>query len=132
MSKANSVSCFGQLNSRSRNRQTRRNLLSRNACSPMEDHDLVPSLPDNLKSQTHSGMSECNNQPSIQVEPNPVNRMATASAGIQTDLSQLVFSSCRSIYHLSELQSSTVHISSLRLKHLGHRCPEHKLVRSHH
>ena len=28
-------------------------------CSPSEDHGLVPSLPDNLKSQTHSRVSEC-------------------------------------------------------------------------
>ena len=27
--------------------------------SPVEDHDLVPSLPDNLVSQTHSRVSEC-------------------------------------------------------------------------
>ena len=38
---------------------TRRNSLSKDVCSPVEDHDLVPSLPDNLKSQTHSRVSEC-------------------------------------------------------------------------
>ena len=27
--------------------------------SPVEDHDLVPSLPDNLESQTHSRVYEC-------------------------------------------------------------------------
>ena len=62
----------------------------------MEDHDLVPSLPDNLKSQTHSRVSECDGRPSVQVEPSAVNRMVTASAGVQTDLSQVVHSSCRS------------------------------------
>ena len=64
--------------------------------SPVEDHDLVPSLPDNLKSQTHSRVSECDGRPSVQVEPSPINRMVTASAGVQTDLSQVVHSSCRS------------------------------------
>ena len=64
--------------------------------SPVEDHDLVPSLPDNLKSQTHSRVSECDSPPSVQVEPSPINRMVTASAGVQTDLSQVVHSSCRS------------------------------------
>ena len=54
--------------------------------SPVEDHDLVPSLPDSLNSQTHFRVSECDGQPSVQVEPSPVNRMATASAGVQTDL----------------------------------------------
>ena len=99
--------------------------------SPVEDHDLVPSLPDNLKSQPHSRVSECDGRPSVQVEPSPVNRMVTASAGVQTDLSQVVHSSCRSICHSSEPQSSTVHIYSPRPKCLGHRCSEHKLVGSH-
>ena len=27
--------------------------------SPVEDHDMVPSLPDNIESQTHSRVSEC-------------------------------------------------------------------------
>ena len=97
----------------------------------MEDHDLVPSLPDNFKSQTHSRVSKCDSRPSVQVEPNPVNRMVTTSAGVQTDLSQVVHSSCRSICHSSEPQSSTVCISSPRPKFLGHRCSEHKLVGSH-
>ena len=100
-------------------------------CSPVEDHDLVPSLLDNIKIQTHSRVSECDGRPSVQVEPSPVNRRVTASAGIQTDLSQVVHSSCRSICHSSEPQSSTVCISSPRPKCLGHRCSEHKLVRSH-
>ena len=57
--------------------------------------------------------------------------MVTASAGVQTDLSQVVHSSCRSICHLPEPQSSTVRVSSPRPKCLGHRCSEHKLVGSH-
>ena len=119
-----SVGCYGQLNSSSLHTQTRRNSLGRDVRSPVEDHDLVLS-PDNLKSQTHSRVSECDGRPG-QVEPSPVNRMVTASTGIQTDLSQVVHTSCRSICHSSEPQSSTVHISSL-----GHRCSEHKLVGFH-
>ena len=42
------VGCNGQLNSGSLHKQTRRNSLSRDVRSPVEDHDLVPSLPDNL------------------------------------------------------------------------------------
>ena len=59
--------------------------------------------------------------------------MVTASAlhGVQTDLSKVVHSSCRSICHSSEPQSSTVRISSPRPKSLGHRCSKHKLVGSH-
>ena len=40
----NSASCYGQLNSGSIHQQTRRNTLSRDVCSPVEDYDLVPSL----------------------------------------------------------------------------------------
>ena len=112
-------------------KQTKRNPLGGDVRSPVEDHDLVPSLPDNLKCQTHSRVSECDGRLSVQVEPSPVNRMITASAGVQTDLSQLVHSLCRSICHSSEPQSSTVCISSPRPKCLGHRCSQHKLVRSH-
>ena len=80
VSKPNSVGCYGQLNSSSLDKQTRRNPLGGDVHSPVEDHDLVPSLPDNLKSQTHSRVSECDGQPSVQVKPSPVNRMVTASA----------------------------------------------------
>ena len=99
--------------------------------SPVEDHDLVPSLQDNLKGQTHSRVSECNGRPSVQVKLSPVNRMVTTASGVQIDLSKVVHSSCRSICDSSEPQSSTVHISSLRPKCLGHRCSGHKLVGSH-
>ena len=109
----------------------RRNPLGGDVRSPVEDHDLVPSLPDNLKSQTHSRVSECDGRPSVQVEPSAVNRMITASTGVQTDFSQVVHSSCRSICHSSEPQSSTVRISNPRPKCLGHRCSKRKLVGSH-
>ena len=88
-SKPNSVSCYGQLNSSSVHKQTRRNPLGGDVNFSLEDHYLVPSLPDNLKSQTNSRVSECDGRPSVEVEPSPVNRMVTASAGVQTDLSQL-------------------------------------------
>ena len=38
----NSAGCDGQLNSGSLHQQTRRNSLSRDVCSPVEDHDLAP------------------------------------------------------------------------------------------
>ena len=43
----NSASFNGQLNNSGLHKQTRRNPL-RDVRSPVEDHDLVPSLPDNL------------------------------------------------------------------------------------
>ena len=55
-------------------------------CSPVETDDLVPSILDNSKSQAHSRVSECDVQPSVQVKPYPINRLVTASAGVQTDL----------------------------------------------
>ena len=67
---------------------------------------------------------ECDGRPSVQVEPG-------ASAGVQTDLSKVVHSSCRSICHSSEPQTSTVHISCPRPKSLGHKCSEHKLDGAH-
>ena len=131
MPEPNSASSNGQLNSGSLHKQTRRNSLSRDVRSPVEDHDMVPSLSHNIKSQTHSRVSECDGQPSIQVEPSTVNRMVTASTGVQTDLSKVVHSSCRSVCHSPEPQTSTVRISCPRPKYLGHRCSEHKLDWSH-
>ena len=59
VSKPNSVSCHRQLNSVSLHKQTRWNPLGGDVRSPVEDHDLVPSLSDNTKSQTPSRVSEC-------------------------------------------------------------------------
>ena len=104
VSEPNSVGCNGQLNSGSLHKQTRRNSLSRAVHSPVEDHDMVPSLPDNIESQTHPRVSECDGRPSVQAEPSAVNRMVTASAGVPSDLSKVVDASCRSICHSSEPQ----------------------------
>ena len=79
----------------------------------------------------HIPGSECDGRPSVQVEPSSINRMVTASAGVQTDLSQVVYSSCRSFCHSLEPQNSTICVFSPRPKCLGHRCSEHKLVGSH-
>ena len=57
--------------------------------------------------------------------------MLTASAGVQTDLSQVVHTSCKSICHSPEPQTSTIYVSNPRPKCLGHRCSEHKLDGSH-
>ena len=131
VSEGNCVGCNRQLNSGGLHNQTRRNSLSRDVHSPVEDHDLMPSLPDNLESQTHPRVSKYDGRPSVQVKPSAVNGMVTASTGVQTDLSEVVHPSCRSICHTSEPQTSTVYIFSPRPKCLGHRCSEHKLVGSH-
>ena len=68
--------------------------LSTDVCSPVEDHDMVSSLPDNIESQTHSRVSECDGRPFVQVEPSTVNRMVTASAGVPSDMSKVVHFSC--------------------------------------
>ena len=127
----NSVSCDRQLNSGSLHQQTRRNSLSRDVCSPVEDHDLVPSLPHNIESQAHPRVPECDGRPAVQVQPSAVNRMVSASAGVQTDLPEVVHTSCRLICHSSEPQTSTVRISCPRPKGLGHRCSKHKLDQPH-
>ena len=92
---------------------------------------MVSSLSHNIKSQTHSRVSECDGWPPVQVEPSAVNRMVTASAGVQTDLSKVVHSSCKSICHSSQPQTSTVRVSNPRPKCLGHRCSEYRLDGSH-
>ena len=126
-----SASCNGQLNSGSLHKQTRRNSLSGDVCTPVEDHDMVPSFSHNIESQTHPRVSECDGRPFVQVEPSTVNRMVAASAGVQTDLSKVVHTSCRSICHSSEPQTSTIRVSNPRPKCLGHRCSEHRLDGSH-
>ena len=127
----NSSSCNGQLDSGSLHKQTRGNSLSRDVHSPVEDHDLVPPLSHNIKSQTHSGVSECDGRPPIQVQPSAVDRMVTASTGVQTDLPEVVHSSCGPVCHSSEPQTPSLHVSNPRPKGLGHRCSEHKLDGSH-
>ena len=79
-----------------------------------EDHDLVPSLPHNIESQAHSRVPECDGRPTVQVQPSAVNRMVSASAGVQTDLPEVVHTSCRLICHSPEPQTSTVRISCPR------------------
>ena len=128
---SNSVSCNGQLNSGSLHQQTRRNTLSRDVPSPVEDHDLGPSLPHNIESQARSRVPECDGRPTVQVQPSAVNRMVSAPTGVQTDLPEVVHTSCRLICHSPEPQAPTVRVSYPRPKGLGHRCSKHKLDQPH-
>ena len=57
--------------------------------------------------------------------------MVTAPSCVQTDLSEVIHPSCRSLFHSSEPQTFTVCVSNPRPKCLGHGCSEHKLVGSH-
>ena len=75
VSELNSASCNGQLSSGSLHKQARRNSLSRDVHSPVEDHDMVSLLSHNIKSHTHSRGSECDGRPPVQVEPSAVNRI---------------------------------------------------------
>ena len=131
MPESNSVGCDGQLNSGSLHQQTRRNTLGRDVCSPVEDHDLVPSLPHNIESQAHSRVPECDGRPTIQVQPSAVNRMVSAPTGVQTDLPEVVHTSCRLICHSPEPQTPSIRVFYPRPKGLGHRCSEHKLDQPH-
>ena len=128
---SNSVGCDGQFNSGSLHQQTRRNTLGRDVCSPVEDHDLVPSLSHNIESQAHSRVPECDGRPAIQVQPSAVNRMVSAPTGLQTDLPEVVHTSCRLICHSPEPQTPSIRVSYPRPKGLGHRCSEHKLDQPH-
>ena len=92
---------------------------------------MVPSLSHNIGSQTHSRVSECDGRPPIQVQPSAVGGVVTASTGVQTDLPQVVHSSCRPVCHSSEPQTPYIPVSYPRPKGLGHRCSEHTLDGSH-
>ena len=59
VTKPNSAGCYRQFNSSSLHKQERRNPLGKDVCSLVENHDLEPSLQDNIKSQTHSRVSVC-------------------------------------------------------------------------
>ena len=128
---SNSVSCDGQLNSGSLHQQARGNSLSRDVHSPVENHDLVPSLPYNIESQAHSRVSECDGRPPIQVQPSAVNRMVSAPSGLQANLPEVVHPSCRLIRHSPESQTPSICVSYPRPKGLEHRCSEHKLDQPH-
>ena len=104
---------------------------SADVCSPVEDHDLVPSLSHNIESQAHSRVPECDGRPAIQVQPSAVNRMVSAPTGLQTDLPEVVHTSCRLICHSPEPQTPSIRVSYPRPKGLGHRCSEHKLDQPH-
>ena len=131
VSRPNSSSCNGQLNSGSLYKQTRRDSLSGDVCAPVEDHDVVPSLSHNIESQTHSRVSECDGRPPVQVQPSTVDRMVTTSTDVQTTLSKVVHSSCRPVCHSSEPQTPSIRVSYPGPKGLGYRCPQHKLDGSH-
>ena len=128
---SNSVSCDGQLNSGSLHQQARGNSLSRDMHSPVENHDLVPSLPYNIESQAHSRVSECDGRPPIQVQPSAVNRMVPAPSGLQANLPKVVHPSCRLIRYSPESQTPSICVSYPRPKGLEHRCSEHKLDKPH-
>ena len=97
MSKSDIVECYRKLNSSNLHKEMRRNPLSGDVCSPVENHDLVPSSSDYPKGQEHSRVPECDGRPTVLVEPSPINRMVITSTGVQTVLSKVVHSSCRSI-----------------------------------
>ena len=128
---SNSVSCDGQLNSGSLHQQARGNSLTRDVRSPVENHDLVPSLPYNIESQAHSRVSECDGRPPIHVQPSAVNRMVSAPSGLQANLPEVVHPSCRLIRHSPESQTPLICVSYPRPKGLEHRCSEHKLEQPH-
>ena len=106
------------------------NLLG-NVQSPVENHDLVPSLQHIVTCRPHSRLPKCDDLLIVQIYSNPVNRMLTAPSSVQAEMSKVFHSSHRPIWHSSEQQVSTVHISSSRTTSMDNRCSEHKLVRSH-
>ena len=113
MSKLNGVGCNRQLNSGSLHQQTRRNPRGGDVRSPVEDHDLCHHYQITLKARHILRLSECDGQPSVQVKSSSINRLVTASAGVQ-QICLVVHPSCRFLCHLSEPQTSPVCVSSPR------------------
>ena len=111
VSEPNSFSCQGQLNSSSLHKQTGRNTLSGDVCTPVENHDLVPSLPHNIESQAHPRLSQCDGRPPVQVPPSSVDRMVLTSTGVQANLPNVVQPSCRPVCHSSEPQTPSIRVS---------------------
>ena len=74
---------------------------------------------------------ECDGRPPIQVQPSAVDRMVTASIRFQTDLPEVVHSSCGPVSHSSEPQTPSLRVPNPRPKGLGHRCSARKLDVSH-
>ena len=130
VSESDSVDSSRHLNCGSLHKQIRRNPASRDVCSPVENHDLVPSLQNNPTGQSHSRLPKCDSRCTVQVESDQ--RMVTSSTGIKTDLSKVV----HSLYRLFATRLNHRHIppvcvSSPRPTCLGHRDSEHKLVGFH-
>ena len=123
------VGYYGQLNSSSLHKQTRRNPLGGMWALLWKIMTWWHHYQITLKARHIPGC--LNVMADLLSRSNQVNRMVAASAGVQTDLSKMVHSSCTSICHSSDPQSSTARISSPRPKCLGHRCSEHKRVGSH-
>ena len=126
VSKLDSVGCHGQFNSSTLHKQTRRNSLSGDVCSPVETHDMVPSLQDNPQGQTHYRV------PEVMADLlSRSNQVQVTEWSLHLQLSKGVHSSCRSICHSCEPRSSIVRISCPRPKCQGYRCSKHRLVGSH-
>ena len=124
MSKPNSTCGNRQLN-RGSLKQTRRNSLSGDGHSPVEDHDMVSSLSHNIEARHIPGC--------LDVMANLLsrsNQVQSTEWSLHPQVSQMFLSSCRSICHSLEPQASIVRVFSPRPKGLGHRCSEHKLDQS--
>ena len=120
--KPNSVGCNRQLNSGSLHKQTRKNPLGGDVCSPVEDHDLCHHYQITLKPDTFTGC--LNVMVDLLSRSNPV-QSTEWSLHTQVFNRSVVHPSCKSICHLSETQTSTVCVSSPRTKCLEHRCSKH-------
>ena len=105
------IGSYRQLHSSSLHAQTGRNIFRRDGANH------------NPTNQAHFRVPKYDGELIVQVKSDPINRMITVSAGVQTDLSK-----CRPICHSSEPQGPTLCISSSRPTYTGDRCSEHKLV----
>ena len=127
---SNSVSCDGQLNSGSLHQQ-QGGTHSAEMCALLWKIMTWVHHYLNIESQARSRVPECDGRPTVQVQPSAVNRMVSAPTGVQSDLPEVVHTSCRLICHSPEPPAATVRVSYPRPKGPGHRCSKHKLDQPH-
>ena len=127
VSEPDSVGCNGQRNSDSLHKQTRRN--SEEMCALLwKIMTWCHHYQITLKARHIPGC--LNVMADLKSRSNQVQSIEW-SLHPQVFHQKVVHSSCRSVCHSSEPQTSSVRVSSTRPKCLGHRCSEHKLDGSH-
>ena len=88
-------------------------------CPPMETSVLVPSQGNSPEGKTHSGSLECDSRQTLQTQSSDPNRVVSRSAGIQSVVLQLGFTSGGLVCNPLQFQDSQVRVSASGSESLG-------------